>query len=161
MSQNSYGALKIAGNTTATYAPNAAAKLTQGWAAHGVSQQGDAAVAPSAANSRLVLQPGVYLVQLSLEAEGESAGGTSGDATGVITFQLYQAGVALTGPKTQIDTQAADRPQSVHLHDIVHITKAQYEAGTNYVEVYHAGGDASGNDVLVSNAVFSAVRIAG
>lgn len=155
-----YGALSINANSTSVPAPFAAAKFTQGWAAHGVSQHGVLDVVPSVSNSRLTCLPGVYRVTFNAEAETDQVSGTSGDGVGNVSFQLYQAGVAVSGAIAKMNAVAVDRPQTIAIHDIVEITKAQLDAGTNYLEIYFSGGDASGNDVTVRNARFIAERIA-
>jgi len=155
-----FGALSINGNATPSLVPNVAAKYTQGWAAHSVSQRGNRSVTVSAANSRLTLVPGVYEVELNLTAETEDVSGTSqADAIGVVTFQLRRGGVALAGAVAQLDAQAVDRPQTISIHDIVEITRAHVTAGTNYVEVYHSSGDAAGTDILIANGRFIAKRL--
>lgn len=158
--RQSYGALVINANTTPSRAPNAAAVHTQGWAAHGVSQHGDQSVTPATATGKLTLVPGVYRVTASLAIETEDISGTSGDAIGLVSAQLYKGGSAIGGTKRTVSMLAHDRPQVVQIEDIVEITEAQAEAATNYVQVYLSSGDASGNDVTVSNAIFAAYRLA-
>lgn len=155
-----YGGLQISGNSTAFTVPNAAAKYTQGWEAHAVSQHGNADVAPSTSNSRLVLLPGVYKVTFNAVVETEVVSGTSGDSVGTVSFQLYKAGTAVDGAKAKVNALAADRPQTATVVDIVEITEAQRTAGTNYVEIYASSGDASGNDIVISDATFLAERLA-
>jgi len=159
MSQVAYGGLSINANTTAAIAPNTAAKYTQGWAAHGVSQHGDGSVSASAANSRLTLKAGVYEILVNLVVETELVSGTSGDAVGDVTFQLYKGGSAVSGALAKVNHQASDRPATVTIVDHVEVSAAQVTAGTNYVEVYAKSGDASGNDITVSNGRFLAKRL--
>lgn len=158
---NSYGGLQIAGNTTASIAGGTAAKHTQGWAAHNISQHGDAAVTPSVANSRLTLVQGVYQVTgiMSVETEGVGASGTSGDAIGRMKLKLYQGGSAVSGASGEVDFQATDRPQTIVIQDIIEITKAQVDAGTNYVELWWDATDASGNDIIVGDGKLLAVKL--
>ena len=158
--RQSYGALVINNNTTPSRAPNAAAVHTQGWAAHAVSQQGDQSVTPAASTGKLTLAAGVYRVVASLAIETEDISGTSGDGIGLVSAQLYKGGSAVSGTKRTVSMIAIDRPQSVHLEDIVQITEAQVEAATNYVQVYLSSGDASGNDVTVNNGILAAYRMA-
>lgn len=154
-----YGGLSINANTTAAIAPNTAAKYTQGWAAHGVSQHGDGSVTPSAANSRLTLAQGVYEILANLTVETEDISHTSGDDAGIVTFQLYKGGSAVSGASAKMSHLDSDRPQAVVVADIVEVTAAQVTAGTNYVELYVSSGDASGNDITVSNGRFLAKRL--
>lgn len=154
-----FGALIINSNTTPSRAPNAAAVHTQGWAAHGVSQNGEGSVTPVAASGKLTLAEGVYRVEASLAIETEDYSGTSGDAIGLVSAQLYKGGSALSGTKRTLSMLAHDRPQSVHLVDIVRVTAAQVEAATNYVQVFLSSGDANGNDVTVSNGILAATRL--
>jgi len=156
--RQSYGALVINNNTTPSRAPNAAAVHTQGWAAHGVSQHGDQSVPPTPATGKLTLVPGVYQIVVSLAIETEDISGTSGDGVGLVSAQLYKGGSAVGGTKRTVSMLAVDRPQSIHIEDIVEITEAQAEAGTNYVQLFLSSGDASGNDVTVTNAIFAAYR---
>lgn len=156
----SYGGLKIAANTTAHLVPATAAKYTTGWAAHGVGQHGDTGVTASATNSKLTLTQGVWKVDIQLVVETDVVSGTSGDSVGVITFTLYKGGAAVTNAVAKIDAQASDRPQTIFITDIVEVTAAQVAASTNYVELYCAATDASGNDIIVRNGVFLATRLA-
>lgn len=155
----SYGGLQIAGNSTAAIAPGTAAKYTEGWAAHGVSQRGDTGVVASAANSRLTLDQGVWKIEITLTVETEDISGTSGDDAGVIAFLLYKGGSAVSGAKATIDAQDSDRPQSVTILDIVEVTKANVDDSANYVELYVDATDASGNDITVSDAKFLAFKL--
>lgn len=159
MSAIGYGGLSINANTTAAIAPNTAAKYTQGWAAHSVSQHGDLSVVASAANSRLTLKQGIYEVKANLVVETEDISGTSGDDAGDVTFQLYKGGSAVAGAVAVTNHQDSDRRQTVSIVDIVEVTKAQVDAGTNYVELYVSSGDASGNDITVTNGRFLATRL--
>lgn len=160
-----YGGFNIAGGTAALYCPNAGVKLTSTntptLAANGASRQGDNSVVPAASTGRLTLQPGVYQVRASLTIEGEFSSGTSGDAVGVITGQLYRAGVAVAGSKGKAHTQTEGQTAVLSFGDIVEITYAQKEAGTNYVEFFLFGGDANGNDVIISEGQITALRLDG
>ena len=160
-----YGGFNIAGGTAALYCPNAGVKLTStnvpALAAGTASRQGDSSVTPSVSTGRLLLKPGTYQVRASLTIEGEFTSGTSGDAIGVITGQLYKAGVAVAGSKGKAHTQAEGQPAVLSFGDIVEITAAQQRAGTNHVEFYLFGGDASGNDVIISEGQITALRLDG
>src|SRR5690606_27925668 len=89
-----FGGLKISGNATASVAPGTAAKHTQGWAAMAVGLHGNLAVQESVANSRLICEPGVYLVNYQMSVESEDISGTSGDDAGVVEIEIFAAGVA-------------------------------------------------------------------
>lgn len=160
-----YGGFNIAGGTTALYCPNAGVKITSSnvptLAAGNASRGGDNSVVPAPSTGRLTLQPGVYQVRASLTIEGEFSSGTSGDAVGVITGQLYRAGVAVAGSKGKAHTQTEGQATVLSFGDIVEVTYAQKEAGTNHVEFYLFGGDASGNDVIVSEGQITALRLDG
>ena len=157
--RTSYGALKIAANTTPSVAPNTPAAFTTGWAAHGVSQQGDASVTPVAASGKLTLVEGVYRVCASLAFETENISGTSGDDSNDVSFTLYAGGSALSGTKRSVNQQALDRPACVQTEDIVEITSAMVDAGTNYVQLYSSSGASNGTDITVTNGILSALRL--
>lgn len=154
-----FGGLSIDANTTASIAGGTAAKHTQGWAAHGVSAGGALDVVPSAANSRLTLRPGVYRVVGQMSVESEDISGTSGDDAGRVELKLYKGGSAVAGAAGEVYFEDSDRPQTVHIEDIVRVTPAQADAGTNYVELWWDATDASGNDVTVKNGRLLAYRL--
>lgn len=157
-----YGALSINASSTAFYVgPTASPTKLTGWSAHSVRQEGDLSVVPNTTDSRLTLQPGIYRVVAKLDMEGETVGGTSGDAVGFITGQLFKAGVAVSGAVDRADVVADGTPDGLHIEDIIEITEAQKVAGTNYVDVRLSSADASGNDVIVRNARLIAYKIAG
>lgn len=160
-----YGGFKIAAGVTALNCPLAGVKLTSTnvptMAAIAASQRGDQSVSAGASTGRLTLKAGVYRVNALLTIEGEHTSGTSGDAIGVITGQLYQADSAVAGTKGKAHTQAEGQPAVLAFEGILEITAAQVAAGTNYVEVCLFGGDASGNDVIVSEGQIHAVRLDG
>lgn len=160
-----YGGFNIAAGTTALNLPNAGVKLTSSnvptLASGNASQRGDASVTPAASTGRLTLKAGVYNVRASITIEGEFTSGTSGDAVGVITGQLYKAGSAVAGSKGKAHTQAEGQATVLSFGDIVEITAAQVAAGTNYVEFYLFGGDANGNDVIISEGQITAIRLDG
>lgn len=160
-----YGGFNIAAGTTALNCPNAGVKLTSTnvptLAAGNASRRGDTSVVPTASTGRLALKAGVYNVRASLTIEGEYSSGTSGDSIGVITGQLYKAGSAVAGSKGKAHTQAEGQATILSFGDIVEITAAQVAAGTNYVEFYVFGGDASGNDIIISEGQITAVRLDG
>lgn len=162
---NGSGGLKIAAGVTALYVPAAGVKLTSTnvptLAASGVSQQGDASVSPSASTGRLTLKPGRYFIDVKLTIEGEYVTGTSGDATGTIAGQVYVAGSAVAGTKNKLNTQGDGAPAVLAFGGIIEITQAQYDAETNYVEVYLSSADASGNDVIPSEGQITAIRLDG
>jgi len=153
-----YGGLKISDNTAPSIAPGTAAKHTEGWAAMGVGSHGSLAVQESAANSRLICEPGVYHVSYQMTVESEDVSGTSGDAAGVVNAEIYAAGVA-TGLSAKTNHTGSDLAQSVTVIGLVEITDAQKDAGTNYIEGYIASGDGSGNDVTVRDAQLVALRV--
>jgi len=154
-----FGGLQVAANTTAFTVPAAGAKYTTGWAAIAAGQHGDNSVQESAVNSRLVLEPGVYFVQANFTLEGEFVSGTSGDAVGTITGQIFRGGVAVAGTRGKVGLEAEGEVDQLIFGGIVEITEAQKTAGTNYVEAFLSSGDASGNDVIVSEAQFNALRL--
>ena len=162
---NAYGGFKVAAGVTSLNCPLTGVKLTSTnvptLAAIAASQQGDQSVSAGASTGRLTLKAGTYLVRALLTVEGEFTSGTSGDAVGVITGQLYQAGSAVAGTKGKVHTQTEGQPVVLAFEGILNITAAQVAAGTNYVEVYLFGGDASGNDVIVSEGQIHAVRLDG
>lgn len=155
-----FGGLQIAGNTTATIAPNTAAKHTQGWAAISPDGGGDLSVVASVANSRLTLVEGVYDVKCCLSIQTEAITATSGDDVGQLTGQVYRGGSAVAGTKGVMHILSNTRPGVLSFGGLVAITAAQVAAGTNYVEAYLKSGDASGNDIKVLEGQFYAVRLA-
>jgi hypothetical protein len=154
----SSGGLYVTANTTAFYAPGAASQYTTGWAAFG-SQKGDLTVTEDATNSKLTLKPGRYLVKFHASVETEVVSGTSGDSVGIVAFQLYKDLVAtptaITGAKASVDAQAADRPTNVSLEAIV--TIASTDSGD--VMIYVDPTDASGNDIVISEAQLIAIQV--
>jgi len=148
----SYGGLYITGNSTAFYVPHAAAKYTTGWVAF-AKGRGDLTVTESATNSRLTVKPGVYLVTLHMTIETEVVSGTSGDSVGIITVGIRKDQSQVTGLKAKLDSQAADRPHNVNIVGLVEVDSTD----SGQLEVYVDATDASGNDVVVSEAQFCAV----
>ncbi len=161
---NAFGGFKIAGNSTSLNVPAAGVTLTSAntnLAAATASQHGDGSVSVSATTGRATLKAGVYKVDARLTVEGEFTSGTSGDAIGVVTGQLYVAGSAVSGTKGKVHTQAEGQAASLAFGGIIEITAAQVAAGTNYVEAKLLSGDASGNDVIVSEGQIEIVRLDG
>ncbi len=156
-----YGGLYITGSTTHFTAANAGSALgsTVGWTALGASQHGNLAVVGSTSTGRLTLQPGVYQVNLNLTVEGDYGSGQSGDFSGVITAALWVAGALVAGTKSKCQTITEGLPMQLNVSAIIEITQAQADAATNYVAGYLYGGDASGNDVVVSEGRFTAIRL--
>lgn len=160
-----YGGLQIAAGVTAFVATNAGVKLTSTnvptLAVIAASQFGDRSIVAAPATGRLTLKPGIYEITGRLSLEGEFTSGTPADAIGVITAQVYQAGVAVAGTRGQAHTQAEGQVASIGFGGIVEVTEAQLRAGTNYVEAFLLSGDANGNDVIVREGQFYAIRLDG
>lgn len=159
-----YGSFQVAGNTQALNCPNAGVVLTSAnttLAVNSVSQQGDQSVSLSASTGRATLKPGFYKIDAKLTIEGEFTSGTSGDAVGVITGQVYRGGSAVAGTKGKCHTQAEGQASILAFGGVLEITKAQYDADTNYVDFRLFGGDASGNDVIVSEGQIVITRLDG
>ncbi len=156
-----YGGMYITGSTTHFTAANAGSELgsTVGWTASGAGQHGNLAVSASTSTGRLTLQPGVYQVSLNLTVEGDYGSGQSGDFSGVITGALWVAGALVAGTKSKCQTITEGLPMQLTVVAFIEITDAQQKAGTNYISGYLYGGDASGNDVVVSEGRISAFRL--
>lgn len=157
-----YGEMYITGGTANFTAANAGAELgsTVGWTA-GADQHGNAAVAGSTSTGRLTLSPGTYQVTLEATIEGNHSSGFSGDFAGVVTAAIHSGGTLVAGSKTKCQTITEGLPMPVSVTKIVEITQASQDAATptNYVSGYLYGGDASGNDVVVTEARISAIRL--
>lgn len=165
---NACGGMYITGQTATLGLPLAGVKLTStnaGWVAQATNGYGgDGSVTVSITSGRLTLIPGLYLVTLNLTIEGEQtsgAGAVSGDAVGTVSFKLYKGGSAVTGAVVKSATMADAEVMHVSLTIPVQITQASQDAATaeNYIEVYGFGGDANGNNVIISEGQFTAVRI--
>lgn len=160
--QCEYGGLQIAaGSGNFQCLPTVGRELgsTVGWAEIAAGRHGNKGVVPSTSTGRLTLQPGVYKVDLNLTLEGNYSSGTSGDYAGVVSAQLSVAGSLVAGTKTKVQTITEGLPMNVAVNAIVEITNAQLVAGTNYVSAYLIGGDASGNDVTVTEGRLLAQRL--
>lgn len=159
---NEYGSLYITGGSANFNAANAGSELgsTVGWTANGAGQHGNLGVSASDSTGRLTLQPGVYLVTLDLTVEGNYSTAQSGDFAGVITAAIHRGGTLVAGTKGKVQDITEGLPMNLGVRGaIIEITQAQADAGTNFLSGYLYGGDASGNDVVVSEGRFSAVRL--
>lgn len=158
-----YGGMYITGGTVNFNALLAGAELgsTVGWTANGASQHGSGAVSGSTSTGRLTLAPGVYKIDAVLTLEGNHSSGFSGDFAGVIVASLYKGGTLVAGSKVKCQTITEGLPMNAKISCIVEVTQASADAATptNYVSLYLAGQDASGNDVVVTEANFTAVRL--
>lgn len=150
--------LYIAANTTAFNVPNAATLFVTSMVA-AVFGHGELSVVPTAASGKLTCVPGIYEVVAELSIEGEYTSATSGDAVGIIAAQFYVGGSAVTGAKSKVSLEAEGQIECLKLTWIVEITKAQVDAGTNYIQLYLSSGDSSGNDVIVREGRFYAKRL--
>lgn len=157
-----YGGMYITGGTVNFNALLAGAELgsTVGWTANTLAakQHGSAGVVADPTTGRLTLIPGVYKIDATLTIEGNHSSGFSGDFAGVVVASLYRAGVLVPGTKAKIQTITEGLPMNAKVSCLVEITQAQQDAGTNYVSLYLAGQDASGNDVVITEGNFTAVR---
>lgn len=160
-----YGGFTIADGVTSVAIQAAGTKLTSSnvptLAASTVSKKGDTSVVETISTGRIKLKPGVYKVDARLCLEGDQVSGTSGDAIGNITGQVWLAGAAVAGTKGIINSQAADQPATLSFGGLVEVTKAQQDAGTNYVEIYLTATDASGNDVTIRQGQVTVQRLDG
>jgi len=159
-----FGGFKIAAQSTTLIAPLAGVKLTStncGLAVIAASAHGDLTVVPTLTTGRLTVEPGVYDVRLELSLEGDQVSGTSGDAIGNITSQIYVAGAAVAGTKAVLNSVAADQLKQLNSSCLVEVTADQKAAGTNYIEAYVFGGDASGNDITIREGRFLAIKAPG
>jgi hypothetical protein len=151
-----YGGLQIAGGSTPITTAVAAAKVTAGWAAIAAAGHGDLSIVPSAANSRLTLKPGVYLVTFSGSAEQTGTSGIS--EVGVVyetTFQLYKDQAAIAGMKAVIDSDPDEESiKQVHIQGIVEVAAG----AAGQLEVYISSSVAS-LDVIVREGQFNAVKL--
>jgi len=161
----SSGGIYLTGNSIAFYAPAAATQFTSvNFTAFG-SQEGDLTVTEDATNSKLTLKPGRYLLSFTASVETEVVSGTSGDSVGIVSFLLYKDLVAtptaIAGAKASVDSQAADRPTNVSITALVDINaaNASQSADSGDVMVYVDATDASGNDIVISEAQFTAVKV--
>lgn len=161
--ESPFGGLQIAGGSANFNAANAGTELGSGvsWAAITPATHGDASVSASTSTGRLTLKPGLYLVLLDLTVEGNHSSGQSGDFAGVITAQLASGGSLVAGTKSKTQTITEGLPMNLHVSAFVEITQASADASTptNYVSAYLLGGDASGNDVVISEGRLSAIRL--
>lgn len=158
---NPVAAIHITGNTTLFNAPAAGAALNVGWVANEALLHGDASIDTTIADGKLVLKPGIYQIsaELYIEAPATSDGNTSGDAFGEIFAKLHVAGSAVAGTKAACQLDDVTEIKNLIINYPVEITEAQYEADTNYVQVFLNSTDASGNDVLVTEGRLVAVRL--
>jgi hypothetical protein len=158
---NPVAAMHVTGNTTLFHATNAGNVYNEGWVANEALLHGDGSIDTTVADGKLVLKPGIYQItaELYIEAPATSDGDPSADTFGEITAQLYRAGAAVAGTKAVCQTDDVSEVKNLVINYPVEITEAQYEADTNYVQVYLFGGDVPGNDILVSEARLVAVRL--
>jgi hypothetical protein len=158
---NPVAAMHITGNTTLFSVPAAGAALNVGWTANEGLLHGDTSVDTTVADGKLVLKPGIYQVtaELYIEAPATSDANTSGDAFGEIFASIYRAGSLVAGTKAACQLDDVTEIKNLVINYPVEITVAQYEAGTNYVQVYLSATDSSGNDVLVTEGRLVAVRL--
>jgi hypothetical protein len=157
---NCAAGLTITGNSTVQSAL-AAGSVVTGWTASEGLLHGDGAIDANTVDSRLDLKPGTYLIIFgaTVEAPADSDDNTSGDAQGEVTFQVFKGGTGVTGAKAAINDGTIGEPNHVSIVIPVEITKANLDAGTNYVDVRATAADSSGNDILVSEARLFAVRL--
>lgn len=157
-----FGEMYITGGTVNFTAANAGSELgsTVGWTA-GADQHGNQAVVGVTTTGRLTLSPGTYLVNFDFTVEGNHSSGFSGDFSGVVTGAIHSGGTLVAGSKTKVQTITEGLPMNGKITKLVEITQASQDASTptNYVSGYLYGGDASGNDVVISEARISAVRL--
>jgi hypothetical protein len=164
MNSQGFGGLYVAANSSleVNAAPTTGTVLTStncAFTAIAAGSHGDLSVVATTTSGKLTCKPGVYLVTLELTIEGEWTSTTSGDALGVISAVIKQAGTAVTGAKSKVQAITEGLPMNVSVTAILEVTQAQADAGTNYFEAALIGGDASGNDVIVSEGRFHAIRL--
>lgn len=147
----SAGGLYVNGNTTAVLAAAVAAKYTQGWTAFG-TQRGDLTITEGATAGTLTCKPGKYMVHACLSVETEDISGTSGDDVGIVHFSVYKDSSAVTGLKSSVHCLDSDRPQNVVICGPVEVDAAD----TGALSLYVSTTDASGNDICVTQAQFTA-----
>ncbi len=153
-----YGGLYTTGGTANFTAANAGSEYVHP-TDNGASEHGNLAVVGSTSTGRLTLQPGVYLVSLNMTVEGNHSSGFSGDFAGVITAAIHRAGTLVAGTKSKCQTITEGLPMNLNVTAVIEISQALADAGTNYISPYLYGGDANGNDVVVTESRFTAVRI--
>jgi hypothetical protein len=164
---NSFGGMYITGGSVNVNALAAGTELgaqTPGWtdiATAVCPNNGHGGVTPAASTGRLSLTPGKWLVLADLTVEGNYSSGQSGDALGVIIAALHKGGTLITGSKTKFQTITEGLPMHAHISQLVEIAQSTQDASTptNYVSVYLYGVDASGNDVVVTEARLIAIRL--
>lgn len=155
-----YGGLQITGGSgNFNCKPTVGTEISTWTADIAAGQHGNLAVQGDETTGRLTLEPGVYKVDLNLTLEGNYSSGTSGDYAGVITAQLSRGGTLVAGTKSAVQTATEGLKMGVTVNAIVEITAAQKAASTNYVSAYLIGGDASGNDVTITEGRLLAQRL--
>lgn len=152
-----FASMYITANTTvqnASAAGTVLAPSTSSWVVDPTSKHGEASAVGSVATGKITCVPGIYEVQVQASIEGPltSDSNTSGDTTGKITLALAVGGTIVTGSKSKGQDVTDGVTTFLAVTKIVEITKAQLDAATNYIQALVLGGDASGNDVLVSEA---------
>jgi hypothetical protein len=166
INMNEFGGLNVVAGSTALNCPATTgvelnSTRVPTLAAIAAGQFGASGVSAAAATGRLSLSPGTYLVTASLTLEGEHTSATSGDAIGNISLQLAKGGTLQDGMKATANTVAEGQQRVLTVQNIVEVTQASQDAdtATNYVSMYLIGGDSSGNDVIVREGQFTAVRL--
>jgi hypothetical protein len=162
---NEFGGLNVVDGSTALNCPLVGVELNSTrvptLAAIAAGQNGAAGVSAAAATGRLTLSPGTYLVTAGLSLEGEHTSATSGDAIGNITLQLAKGGTLQDGMKAIANTVAEGQIRHLSVTAVVEVTQASQDAdtATNYVSMYLLGESTAGNDVIVRQGQFTAVRL--
>lgn len=144
----------ITGNTTPTTAQALGNAIT-GWTNGATSRRGEASITQAPTTGRFTAAAaGIYMLSAQASFETEDISGTSGDGVGNLGIALAKNGTIIAGTKCMLNQAAIDLlkvgsipPWPVSL------------AVDDYVTVVLWSSDASGNDVTVREAQFSAFRV--
>lgn len=149
-----FAAMHITGNSTPTTG-QAAGKAITGWTAAAASRHGEGALTLDATNGKMTATSrGVYAFSGQASFETEDISGTSGDGVGNLGLALAKNGTIVAGTKCLINQAAID------LLKVAVIANYPLELEIDdYVTLVVFTSDASGNDVTVREAQFTAIRL--